>query len=176
MSELDRTYSRITTSIKGFLRIVPKAQLRPLFTGCLARTPSPGLDQEQGSIPESVVLQLQMMDEKLTSILALLSQQNMREDYPVPVLVHDLSGAGLRFSAEQTFTLGERVEIILSLSMYPPGLVGTFGTIIRQDTVETTNLWVVKFSAIRSTEREKIIQYVMAEQREQLRDRHAHQV
>ncbi|NCD25035.1 MAG: PilZ domain-containing protein [Deltaproteobacteria bacterium] len=175
MSILDRTYARIDTTLKGYLRIIPKIQTRPLFTGCPACVPMQPLDPAQAQLPEALVSQLKTMDEKLSAVLTLLSRQAMRDDFPIPVIIHDISGAGLRFSSEHVFSLGEHVEIVVSLSMYPLGLIGTMGSIIRRDVIEDTTLWAVEFKDIRDTEREKIIQYVIAEQREQIRDRRSTQ-
>lgn len=171
MSILDRTYARIDATLKGHLRIMPRIQARPLFTGCPACAPAQPLDPAQTSVPEAVVQQLRTMDEKLSAILTLLNRQVLQEDFPIPVIVHDISGAGLRFSSDRKFQVGDHVEIVVSLSMYPLGLIGTMGAIIRRDVLEGTPLWAVEFKDMRDTEREKIIQYVIAEQRDQIRDR-----
>ncbi len=171
MSILDRTYARIDATLKGHLRIMPRIQTRPLFTGCPACVPAQPLDPAQTSVPEAVIQQLKTMDEKLSAILTILNRQALQEDFPIPVIVHDISGAGLRFSASREFQVGERVEIVVSLSMYPLGLIGAMGAIIRRDLVEGAALWAVEFKDMRDTEREKIIQYVIAEQRDQIRDR-----
>lgn len=175
MAICDRTYARIETTLKGHLRIMPRIQTRPLFTGCPACVPAQPLDPTQTPLPEAVIAQLRTMDEKLSAILTLMSRQALQEDFPIPVIVHDISGAGLRFSSAQTFDLDDHVEIVVSLSMYPLGLIGTMGSIIRQDKIEDTTLWAVEFKDMRDTEREKIIQYVIAEQREQIRDRRSSQ-
>ena len=175
MAICDRTYARIDTTLKGRLRIMPRIQTRPLFTGCPACVPAQPLDPTQTPLPEAVIAQLKTMDEKLSAILTLMSRQALQDDFPIPVIVHDISGAGLRFSAAQTFDLDEHVEIVVSLSTYPLGLIGTMGTIIRRDEIEGTTLWAVEFKDMRDTEREKIIQYVIAEQREQIRDRRSSQ-
>lgn len=169
-----RTYARINTTLRGYLRLMPKSQTRPLFTGCQASVPGQTLDPEHAPIPEAILTQLKVMDKKLNTILTLLNYQSVREEFPVPVIVHDLSGAGLRFSAAQSFNIDDRVEIVLSLSP-PLGLSGTIGTIVRQDIVDESSLWVVGFGDMRDTEREKIIQYVLAEQREQIRERRSAQ-
>lgn len=175
MSILDRTYARIDTTLKGYLRIIPKIQTRPLFTGCPPCVPALPIDPAQTPLPEALIQQIKTMDEKLSAVLTLLSRQALKEDFPIGVIVHDISGAGLRFSSAHDFTLGDHVEIVVSLSMYPLGLIGTMGRIIRRDEVEDTALWAVEFKDIRDTEREKIIQYVIAEQRDQIRDRRSSQ-
>lgn len=171
MSILDRTYARVEATLKGYLRIMPPGQRKPLFAGCPVNVPEIHLDPEQEAIPESVVAYFKKMDEKLNAILILLNRQTVQEDFPIPILVHDISGAGLRFSASRDFTVGAVVEVVVALAMYPLGLTGTVGEIIRRDMVDGQPRWAMKFTEMRESEREKIIQFVVAQQREELRER-----
>ena len=112
------------------------------------------------------------MNDKLSAILSIMTQQTLHEDFPVPVLIHDISGAGIRFSANQEFELGQGVEVVIALSNQPQSLAGAMGVILRAEERRGERLWAVEFKDMSDCEREKIIQFVVAKQREQLRERH----
>lgn len=163
-------FARIDTALKGHLRVLPRGRLVPMFSSAPThRTPSSG----SSPIPAEIELSLRQLDEKLDTILALLNRQNLQEDFPVPVFVHDISGADLRFSAPQSFEIGTTVEIVVELGFHPKTLAGTLGVLIRRDVWQDQELWAMKFEGMRACEREKIIAFVTAEQRAQLRERRA---
>ncbi|GAB1410022.1 hypothetical protein MASR1M90_11760 [Desulfovibrionales bacterium] len=172
MSVADRTFARVDTTLKGYLRFMHPGQVGPLYRGCQSCAPVQAFDDKNTPLPESLVSYLRNMDEKITAILVLLNQQMVQDDFPTHVLVHDISGAGLRFTSSAQFNLGDQVELVLATGIYPQGLIGAMGEIIRQDAREDAILWVVEFKNMRDQEREKIIQFVIQEQREQLRERH----
>jgi hypothetical protein len=171
MTHPQRTYARIETARKGYARILPAGQTKPLFSGCPACAMGMPVRLEHGALPEGVLQFLRSMDEKLTAILNLLNERSLADDFPIPVLVHDISGAGLRMSSSHPFATGMRVEIVVVLGSFPLQIAGTLGTIVRRDEVEGTALWAVEFTDIRDSEREKIIQFVFQEQRQSLRER-----
>lgn len=168
MSHPNRTYARIETARKGHARILPPGQTKPLFSGCAACDVGLPARLEPG-LPEALGHTLRAMDEKLTAILNLLNERSLVDDFPIPVLVHDISGAGLRMSAPYTFAIGMQVEVVVVLNAFPLQLAGTLGSIVRCDHIEDTPLWAVEFTDIRESEREKIIQFVFQEQRQSLR-------
>ncbi len=149
---------------------MPPEQSRPLFSGDQG-IKGGSLEVSQSGLSEPVVQFLRAMDAKLDAILGHMNVRSLREDFPATVLIHDISGAGLRFSCAESIPVGTVVEIVVALSSYPLRLAGTHGAIIRQDTENNVTLWALEFRDIRETERDKIIQFVISEQREQLRDR-----
>lgn len=169
MSHPQRTYARIETARKGHARILPPGQTKPLFSGCAACALEPAVRGDHGALPDAILQALRALDDKLTAILNLLNERSLAEDFPIPVLIHDISGAGLRMSSPHPFTVGMRVEIVVVLNAFPLQLAGTMGAIVRQDDVEGTPLWAVEFTEIRESEREKIIQFVFQEERQNLR-------
>ncbi len=172
MTVVERTFARVDTALKGYLRILPAGRFAPLFT-CTQPGASPQLSENaQSTLPDGLGHYLRVMDEKLDAILSILTRQTLQEDFPVPVLVHDISGAGLRFSADREFELGQGVEMVIALSSQVRTLAGTPGIVIREEEHQGQRLWAMEFKDIRDSEREKIIQFVVARQREQIRERH----
>lgn len=171
MTNPERTFARIETALKGYLRILPAGRFTPLFASGTATAPARLPDSVRASLPEGMAQFMESMDEKLESILALLNQQSLHDDFPVHVLIHDISGAGLRFTCTQPFELGTAVEVVVALGSNPKVLADTLGAVIRQDEFQGQTLWAMEFKEMRDSEREKIVQYVVSQQREQLRDR-----
>lgn len=165
----ERTFTQVELTLKGHLRMLPAGQFQPLFSGSRLGT-AHELETTQHGLHKSLAQYLQDMDEKLNAILLLLSEQSLLEDFPVPILVHELSGAGLLFSSRQDFQIGQGVEAVLTLGSQMQTLAGVLGVITG---VVEGGRWSMDFSHTYEREREKIIQFVIDKQREQLRDRRA---
>lgn len=171
MGSEERNYSRVDTRIKAYVRRTPFANAKPLFTGCFA------CDVEEQStkslygshIPRELIAFLQGMDEKLNMMLSLLNQGSIQDDFPIAAEVIEISGAGLQFISEESFDREDTVEMALILSQFPLKVVGVVGQIQRRLEVKNVPVWVVKFSSVRDIDREKIVQFVFQEQREQIR-------
>ena len=133
MSVAERSFARIDTALKGYLRILPTGRFTSLFS-CAQTSAAPQLSEAaQSSPPDGLFQYLRSMNEKLSTILSLLNQQSLQEDFPVTVLIHDISGAGLRFSAAREFEPGQAVEIVIALGNQPLTLAGATGVILRSD-------------------------------------------
>ena len=172
MTAPERSFARIETTLKAYARRLPAGRFTPLFRG--VQTAAPALTEAaQAGLPDGLGQFLRSMDEKLDSILALLSQQNLQEDFPITAQVHDISGAGVRFSSPDRFELGQAVEMVIVLGGQPQTLAGAMaimGSLEAEHLGQT--VWALGFQEMRDAEREKIIQYVVARQREELRERH----
>jgi len=171
MTTVERSFARVDAALRGYLRILPASGFTPLFT-CTQVGTQQLSETAQSALPDGLGQYLRSMNEKLDAILSLLTRQTLQEDFPVPVLIHDISGAGLRFSAEREFDLGQGVEIVVALGNQTRTLAGTLGFVIRAEEHREGKVWAVDFKDIRDSEREKIIQFVVATQREQIRERH----
>lgn len=84
MSIADRGFARIDAALKGHLRILPGGRLTPLFSA--APEPEP-FSSIRSQLPDGVGSFLERMDEKLNTILTLLNQQTLHEDFPVQTLI-----------------------------------------------------------------------------------------
>lgn len=171
MTTMERTFARVETALKGYARLMPEGHLEPLFSG-LQSSCQKLPDAVQSGLPETLLQYLRCMDEKINTILNLLTQQSLQDDFPIQTVVHDISGAGLRFSSSHAFSLGDHVEMVVALANQPQGLASATGVIIREDRQNGQSLWALGFQDMRDLEREKIVQYVVARQREELRGRH----
>jgi hypothetical protein len=172
MTIVERSFARVDAALRGYLRILPANGFTSLFTCTQAGTQQQLSETAQSALPDGLGQYLRVMNEKLDAILSLLTRQTLQEDFPVPILIHDISGAGLRFSADREFELGQGVEIVVALGNQTRTLAGTLGVIIHAEELHEERVWAVEFKDMRDSEREKIIQFVVATQREQIRERH----
>jgi len=172
MSSLERTFARIDTALKGHARLLPSGRFIPLFNAVQPGAAPQLSEAAQSALPEGLVQYLRGMNEKLSAILTLLTQQNLQSDFPFSTFIHDISGAGLRFSSTQRFEVGQSLEMVVVLGNQPQTLAGTMGEIIREEELQGHTVWALEFKEMRDAEREKIIQFVVSRQREQLRERH----
>jgi hypothetical protein len=172
MSVAERSFARVDAALKGYLRLLPAGRFTSLFPCTQTGGPPQLSETAQSSLPDGLAQYLRVMNDKLSAILSILTQQTLHEDFPVPVLIHDISGAGIRFSANQEFELGQGVEVVIALSNQPQSLAGAMGLILRAEEHLGQRLWALEFKDMSDCEREKIIQFVVAKQREKLRERH----
>jgi hypothetical protein len=172
MSVAERSFARVDAALKGYLRLLPAGRFTSLFPCSQTGGPPQLSETAQSSLPDGLAQYLRAMNDKLSAILSILTQQTLNEDFPVPVLIHDISGAGIRFSANQEFELGQGVEVVIALSNQPQSLAGAMGFILRAEEHQGQRLWALEFKDMSDCEREKIIQFVVAKQREKLRERH----
>jgi len=172
MTVVERSFARVDAALKGYLRVLPTDRFISLFPCSQAGGAIQLSETAQSSLPDGLAQYLRAMNDKLSAILSIMTQQTLHEDFPVPVLIHDISGAGIRFSANQEFELGQGVEVVIALSNQPQSLAGAMGVILRAEERRGERLWAVEFKDMSDCEREKIIQFVVAKQREQLRERH----
>jgi hypothetical protein len=173
MIKQKRSYSRISTRLKAYVRKLPSPDTRPLFSACLGcDADSSVIKNLHGShIPRELITFLQNMDAKLDMILSLLKQDTIQEDFPISAEVVEISGAGLKFVSKTEFKKGDAIEMALVLSQFPLKIVGVVGLIHRQESLHNVPVWVVQFTNIRDIDREHIVQFVFQEQREQIRER-----
>ena len=173
MTAQQRTYSRISTRLKAYIRKLASPDSKPLFTGCLAGELDPSmLKNLQGvHIPRDLVVFLHNMDRKLDMILSLLRQDSLQEDFPIRAEVVEISGAGLKFVSKERFDEEQALELAIILSQFPLRVVGAVGYVLRLESVRNIPIYVETFTNIRDLDRENIVQFVFQEQREQIRER-----
>jgi hypothetical protein len=172
MTAVERSFARVDTALKGYLRVLPTGRFISLFPCSQTGGSIQLTETTQSSLPDGLAHYLRAMNDKLSAILSILTQQTLHEDFPVPVFIHDISGAGIRFSANQEFELGQGVEVVIALSNQPQSLASAMGVVLRAEEHQGEALWALEFKDMNDCEREKIIQFVVARQREKIRERH----
>jgi len=173
MVEEKRSYSRIQTRIKARLRRVESPQASPLFHACsMNLSPDGSTELKDVSLPDGLRDFLESLERKLDLMLGLLSRDSLKNDFPLETEVTELSGGGLRCIApDDSLKVGEAVEFVLFLARMPMSMAGAVGSVRRIEQVDNHTVFGVEFTNVRESDREKIVQFVFQEQREQIRTR-----
>lgn len=168
--EEKRTFMRIPTRLRGHLRLLAGPDDYPLFreTAPLANLQCP-VDPRDPGMSESLFLLLCSINEKLDMLLSMHSRDQLESDFPVPMDIIDISGAGVRFHAPEVLPLEQYVEAVIVLSRFPLRMAGAVGRLIRQDSLEDRPVYALDFTRIRERDLESIVQFVFQSQRDDLR-------
>lgn len=168
MSNEQRTFSRIQTRLKGYARRTASVDTAPLYKSSALNLLTSQQDKLQSSkVPEGLADFLIELDNKLDMILSLLSQDQIRTDFPISIEVMEISGAGIKFRTKEKMALDQCLEVVIVLNQSPLRLAGSKGVIKGHE--EDTNFWRFEFTNIREQDIENVVQYVFQEQREQIR-------
>ncbi|MFP4392975.1 MAG: PilZ domain-containing protein [Desulfohalobiaceae bacterium] len=170
-SQENRSYSRVPTHIQAWARKMSPEDPGPLFRSgswAWAQEQAPAL--KDTSLPESLRNFLESINSKLDTLLSLSSKQVLQGDFPLQLQVVELSGAGLKcLRPSEEILEGEQLEMVLVLTQFPVNLAGVTGRILRTEKKGAQELLALEFTKLRQSDREKIVQFVFREQREQIR-------
>lgn len=166
-----RAYSRITTYMKGRMRVLVSESEQPKFTGfSLPESPVDNTTLANAHIPEALVSFLLDLDAKLNAILAHLKQDRLHDDFPLLTEILELSGAGVRCVDEGVLQVGDHVELILFLSEFPLRVAGALGRVLRKEQDKDGRaVCALEFTRLREDDLEKIVQHVFVEERRRIR-------
>ncbi len=169
MSEEKRSFSRVQARLTAYVRKVDSLETPPIFSSAPAlEACSREVLSRGGKLPEPLVNFLCEMDKKLDQILSFLSQDQIRNDFPMSIEIFELSGAGIKFRTSAPLVVGDKVELVLVLNQFPLRLAGTKGRIVGVE--EDTGMLRLEFMNISEADLENIIQYVFQRQREMIRN------
>lgn len=169
MSDDQRTFSRVETRLRAMARRMGSDDTLGLFRTSGRRDPGLASRLNSSTLPKELVDFLLEMDAKLDQLLACERHDALRQDYPLDLEVHDISGAGIRFLSAESLTPGEILEVVIVLNNFPLRLAGAVGRVKDKD--REGGLWGFEFTGIRETDLEAIVQFVFQEQREIIRNR-----
>jgi hypothetical protein len=166
-----RTYSRISTHIQAWARKMNPEEPGPLFrSGSCAWVQEQAPALKDSSLPEGLRSFLESINSKLDTLLSLSSKQVLQGDFPLKLQVVELSAAGLKcLRPAEDLREGDQLEAILVLTQFPVNLAGVIGRILRFEKKGEQEILALEFNQVRQSDREKIVQFVFREQREQIR-------
>jgi hypothetical protein len=168
--EEKRTFMRIPTRLSGHLRPLPGPDDMPIFRETpLLGSGSCSLDLRDAGMSESLYTMLCSINSKLDMLLSMQSRDQLEADFPVPMHITEISGAGVRFSTPEAMVPDQYVEAVIVLSRFPLRMAGAVGRIVRQDTVDDHPVYALDFTRIRERDLESIVQFVFQSQRDDLR-------
>lgn len=168
--EEKRSYMRIPTRLRGHLRLLPSVDEMPLYresppmgsTACI-------LDPRETGMSEPLYAMLSTINTKLDMLLSLQNRDLLEADFPIPMDIVEISGAGVRFCTPGELALEQSVEAVIVLSRFPLRMAGAMGRIIRHDAADGPPVYALDFTRIRERDLESIVQFVFQSQRDDLR-------
>lgn len=168
--EEKRTFMRIPTRLRGHLRLMADPGEISIFreNAPLAALQCP-VDPRDPGMSESLFILLCSINEKLDMLLSMHSRDQLENDFPVPMDIIDISGAGVRFHTTGPLPLDHPVEAVIVLSRFPLRMAGAVGRLIREDSLDDHTVYALDFTRIRERDLESIVQFVFQSQRDDLR-------
>lgn len=116
---------------------------------------------------------LKVLDKKLDTIMERLDAQKNEKVYKSLHTMVNISGAGIRFLSNGPLTVGERVELRIALPISPLSKVSVLSEVVRTDQVAADGEagWQIalKFLVINEYDRDVLINYIFARERELMR-------
>jgi hypothetical protein len=162
-----RTFSRVATSIKGYIRRLESDRSMPeSLDASFFRPDVHTPDLADSNLHEDVVAFLKAMDTKLDMLVDYINRGRLQREYPANVRVTQLSGSGLIFETDLDISDWPALEIVLLLSRYPLNLAAAAGKIRANE----DGAWVMEFTRLRESDLEKIVKFVFHEERELIRE------
>jgi hypothetical protein len=124
---------------------------------------------------EALISLLGMLDRKLSMILDLLSKTGSDELYTKRYVEIDISGSGLSFISDVPLAENGHAELRLLLPVFPYPKIPILCRVTRslKHEKDSRTDWEIacKFLAINDSDRDLLIQYIFAREREQIRSR-----
>jgi hypothetical protein len=163
-------YKSVDTSLKGYARRLETAESQPMFREHMAGESAidPERLKAESHMPDTLIDLFLEMNKKLDTLVSMFGKDKLLDDFPLQLEVRRLSGSGMTFAANESFSPGTHLEAVLVLSNFPLKMAGTVGRISRVDSSDS-RLHEMEFTRTRETDLESIIQFVFKEQREQIR-------
>jgi len=170
MGEEQRTYLRIPTNLHGRMRMVAsEAELQLFREAPITSSSVTAMELKNAGVNEAMINALMAMDRKLDMIIGIHTQDSLQEDFPYPVEVTEISGAGVKIASSYPLIMDQLVEIVVTLTQLPVRMAGAIGRVIREEVVDGRQIWAVDFTRIRDRDLETIVQFVFQTQRDELR-------
>lgn len=168
--EEKREFMRIPTRLRGHLRLLSDPDEMPLFreTALLGAGGCP-VDPREAGMNENLFALLCTINTKLDILLSMGSRDQIEEDFPIPMDITEISGAGVRFFTTAELHANQPVEAVVVLSRFPLRMTGAIGRIIRQEEQQIGVVYALDFTRIRERDLESIVQFVFQSQRDELR-------
>lgn len=170
MDEEQRTFLRIPTKLRGRMRLLSSEQELQLFREApITSTSVSTMELKSAGVNEALVNALVSIDRKLDLLISVHSHDNILEDFPYPVEIGEISGAGVKLVTDFPLETGQMIECVITLTQLPVRMAGVIGRVVRHEEVNGFPGWAVDFTRVRDRDLESIVQFVFQTQRDELR-------
>jgi hypothetical protein len=113
---------------------------------------------------------LNHLNKKLDAIIQILALQ-FEGFHALPYKFVSLSGNGMTFSSQTSFSPGDVLEFKMILSCYQPAALYVYGEVIRVERQTSGYFITTRFTAIDDMIHNEIIHFIFEKEREMLRER-----
>lgn len=165
------TYARVATRMRAFVRpaVSPDTLPMPLDNPALDAAPA-GETLDGANLSGPLADFLLAMSAKLDTVVSLLSQKRLEDDFQDAVEVLEIGAKGLDFVARRPFTVGDVLEFALVLNQYPLRLAAAVGRVEAVAASAAGPRHAVAFTRIREADFEAVVHFVINEERQQIRE------
>lgn len=161
-------YAKVETRLRGYARHAPSRDLLPLpydNPALLAEDESP--DLVKGGMSQAVADFLVSLDAKMDTVISLLNQKRLEDEFEAEIEVLELSGDGLRFKPDVAFSDGDALEFALVLNQFPLRIASAVGVV---ESCDDGKGRPVTFTRIKEADLEAVVGFVFQEQRSRIRE------
>ena len=161
-------YTKVETRIRGYARSAPSADSLPMpYDNPALMDEDERPDLVKAGMSQAMADFLASLDAKMDTVISLLNQKRLEDEFDTEVEVLEVSGDGLRFVAEAPFAEGDAVEFALVLNQYPLRVASAVGIVGAADGAPGLP---VEFTRIKEADQEALVGFVFQEQRSRIRE------
>jgi len=170
MGEEQRTFLRIPTNMQGRMRLVASEGEHQLFREApITSTAVSAMDLKNAGANEAMVNALLSLDRKLDMLIGIHTRDCLQEQFPHPIEIVEISGAGVKVACPYPLVMDQLVEVVITLTQLPIRMAAAIGRVIREEVLDGRQIWAIDFTKIRDRDLETIVQFVFQTQRDELR-------
>ncbi|MBU1001380.1 MAG: hypothetical protein KKE73_02535 [Proteobacteria bacterium] len=161
-------YLRVPTRLRAYVRLASSKDSLPLAYD----NPDLNVGIEQpdltaAGLSKVVADFLLVVDNKLDTVISLLNQKRLEDEFSAELEVIEIGGDGLRLADKGSFAPGDALEFALVLNQFPLRIASAVGIMDRDDTAEGHP---VSFTRIREPDLEAVVSFVFHEERMRIRE------
>ena len=157
-----------------------KCRFRPVDADALPRwcgaTADFSFKQEAAALArqDATMRFLLEMDRKLDTILSLLQNASLKEDFPHDGYVLELGDSSLLLESRQPLTAGEKLELLLMMGGYPLRLLSVMASVQAERQAprhvdRESRLYALDYECLSQEDRDSLIAFIFQEDRKRIR-------
>lgn len=127
---------------------------------------------EGSNIPKPLQEFLVELNMKVDTILGAVTKDVAKNDFPIDLRIHMLSGSGLVFTSQEQFKPGTNLEVVITLGQVPMVMVGAMGRIDKLVKMPSGQVgYSLVFTKISTDHQDSLVQFVFQEERRRIREK-----
>ncbi|WP_461209555.1 PilZ domain-containing protein [Desulfocurvus sp. DL9XJH121] len=164
----DEGFARVETRVRAYVRPAPSRDALPLaYDNPALAEGDAGPDLASGGLSQAVTDFMVSLDAKLDTVISLLNQKRLEDEFAAEVEVVEVGGDGLRFATTGDFADGDALEFALVLNQFPLRVASVVGVVEPADSGPGRP---VTFTRVREADLEALVGFVFQEQRARIRE------